>query len=379
MKYVVNTLADRHRKPANWLAPGTPGKVRDTLLAITDYVAAPTRMMPMLARRLGVGTLALKDETERFGLGAFKGVGAFYAVALAVLEEVERRTGVRSTADDFGTEELRSVAAGMTLACATAGNHGAAVAAAASLLGCRAVIIVPHDAAPSRVRKIESQGAQVIQLDEDYDACVTECSEQAAVHGWHIISDTSWLGYERVPTNIMQGYSLVADEAAAALDRSPTHIFLQGGVGSFAGAVAAFARVDPRLSSAKIIVVEPDGYACLQASTEQGSAVELSGETTTILSPLACLKPSDLGWQSLEHAADGFLSVSDAPALAAMRALAAPEGSDPRIAAGAAGCAGLAALFAAETNADLRAHLGLDNRSRVLAFITEGRNDDRIC
>ena len=378
MTFIEHTVQKPQFGAVDWPNGATPAQVRRVLAGMAGYAPTPTRNMPALANRFGIESLALKDETARFGLGAFKGVGAFYAVAMAVFDEVERCTGTRPLIKHFDIATISDITATMTLTCATAGNHGAAVAAAAKMLGCQAVIYVPRDAAPSRIAIIAAQGARVVQLEDNYDACVEACSTHAKENGWHIVSDTSWSGYERVPKHIMQGYSLIADEAAAALDRPPTHIFLQGGVGSFAGAIAGFARADARLKDARIIIVEPEHYACLQASAEIGAAVELTGEALTQLSPLACLRPSDLGWQVLDGAADGFLSVADAPALEAMRVLAAPQSGDPQIIAGAAGCGGLAALFAAEKSSDLRAALDLDTRSRVLAFITEGRNDDRV-
>ncbi len=81
-------------------------------------------------------------------------------------------------------------------------------------------------------------------VDGNYDDAVRQCEQDARANGWQVVSDTSWPGYEDIPTWVMQGYTtLMAEtqEQFAALGIvKPTHVFLQAGVGAFAASVIAF-------------------------------------------------------------------------------------------------------------------------------------------
>ena len=88
---------------------------------------------------------------------------------------------------------------------------------------------------------IEKYGAEVRRVDGNYDDSVRQCAADAAEHGWTVISDTSYPGYMEIPVDVMQGYGVMAAEAIAQLppEEEPTHVFVQGGVGGMAAAVAA--------------------------------------------------------------------------------------------------------------------------------------------
>jgi diaminopropionate ammonia-lyase len=174
-----------------------------------------------------------------------------------------------------------------------------------------------------------------------------------------------------VPRDVMQGYRLMAEEAANQLDAPPTHAFVPGGVGGAAAAVSVQLRA--RYGNAvKLVAVEPEKAACLLASAEAGQPVSVEGDLDTLMAGLACGEPSLLAWQELERAAYAFMAIPDDSAVEAMRLLARRE---PKVVAGESAVAGLAALLLVSRDPMSRGMLGLDAGSRVLIFGTEGATD----
>lgn len=360
-------------------SPGSPGLVvlpaggfrraRAEITAWPDYAPTPLRPLPALAARIGVESVALKDESERFGLGSFKALGGAYAVGEIVKGEVARR-GVAAAAT---TADLRAGLhrlEGLTVACATDGNHGRSVAWGARLVGAECRIFVHQGVSPGRVAAMERLGATVHRQGRHYDDSVRACTAAAAAEGWHVVSDTSWPGYTEVPRMVMQGYRVMVDEA---MDQwagpRPTHVFIQAGVGGVAASVAVQLRARGE-GAARLIVVEPDSAACLLASAGRGELAAASGPLDTIMACLACGEPSLLAWQELERSATAFMTVDDPAAVAAMRLLA-----EWGIVSGESGAAGVAGLCEAASDDVLRSAIGLGPHSRVLVFNTEDATD----
>ena len=338
------------------------------------YQPTPLRDLRNVAGSAAVGSVQLKHEAERFGLGSFKALGGAYAVAALLQAELARR----GNAGAVGTAELvsgrhRGVTGTITVTCATDGNHGRAVAWGAQRFGCRAVIFLHERVSEARATSIARFGAELRRVAGRYDDAVREAERQARAAGWHVVSDTSWPGYTEVPRGIMQGYRLMADEA---LDQwtgePPTHVFVQGGVGGMAAAVSVHLRARLHPPPA-LIVVEPDRAACLLASAELGTPTSVPGELDTVMAGLACAEPSLLAWQELERATCGFMAVPDAAAIRAMRVAA-----DAGIVLGESGAAGLAGLLLAAAEPSARQSLDLRPESRVLLFGTEGATDPEL-
>jgi diaminopropionate ammonia-lyase len=208
-----------------------------------------------------------------------------------------------------------------------------------------------------------------------YDDAVRAAQRTAEKEGWFVVSDTSYAGYTEVPRDVMQGYRLMAEEAAAALPGPPSHVFVQGGVGGLAAAVSAQLRATCGPKAPRLVVVEPEKAACLLASAEAGEASSIDGPLDTLMAGLACGEPSLLAWQELERAAYAFMSIPDQAAVDSMRALARRT---PRIVAGESGVAGLAGMLLAATEPFARAALGLEEDSQVLLFGTEGATDPEL-
>jgi diaminopropionate ammonia-lyase len=339
-----------------------------------DYAPTPLVDLPSVAAMAGVGAVRLKDESGRFGLGSFKALGGAYAVARLLMAELARR-GVAAQASSRDLSEGRYEAAtrGITVTCATDGNHGRSVAWGARTFGCACVIFVHATVSQGRVDAIARYGAEVRRVPGTYDDAVRVAAREAEQQGWFVVSDTSWEGYTTVPVDVMQGYRLMADEAATQwAGAPPTHVFIQGGVGGVAAAVSVQMRA--RFASPPVlVVVEPDRAACLLASAEAGVPTAIPGELDTLMAGLACGEPSLLAWRELERAAAAFMAVPDEAAIDCMRLLAGLG-----VVAGESGVAGLAGLLLAAADPAARATLGLAKDSRVLLFSTEGATDPAL-
>jgi diaminopropionate ammonia-lyase len=358
---------------------GTPGLVtlpaagfrraRAEITSWDGYAPTPLRDLPL------PGTIRLKDESGRFGLGSFKALGGAYAVVNLLAGELARRDIAPSASSaDLAGGRYAEATSRITITSATDGNHGRAVAWAAARFHCRCVIYIHATVSAGREAAIAAFGAEVRRVPGTYDDAVRACARDAAAHGWFVVSDTSWPGYTEVPRDIMQGYRLMADEAADQwTGPPPTHVFIQGGVGGAAAAVAVQTRARWSQPPPAVVVVEPDRAACLLASARAGRLTAVEGDLDTIMAGLACGEPSLLAWQELERATTAFMAIPDAAAIDTMRYLAAQG-----IVAGESGAAGLAAVRLALADPDARAALGLGPESRVLAFSTEGATDPSL-
>ncbi len=332
-------------------------RARATIRSWPGYAATPLHRLDGLAREAGLGTLLFKDESGRFGLGSFKALGGGFAVARAVAAHGRA----------------------ITVTCATDGNHGRAVAWGAARAGCGCVIFVHEGVSAGRRRAIEALGAAVRVVPGTYDDAVRHSAEVAAAEGWILVSDTSWEGYETVPRDVMLGYAVVAEEAIDELGAErPSHVFLQGGVGGFAAAVASVLERRFGPERPRIVVVEPERAACLLASCRAGRPVSFDGTLDTVMAGLACGEPSFLAWRILDEVGDAFLAIPDHAAVATMRLLAESVAGDPPLAIGESGVAGLAGALAVAAVPAFRSTLGLGRESRLLVFGTEGATDPDV-
>lgn len=363
---------------------GTPGMVvlsaagfrraRREITSWNAYAPTPLRDLPELAKAAGLGAIRLKDEASRFGLGSFKALGGAYAIANLLAAEIARRgIAAAATSSELESGRFRVATETITVTCATDGNHGRSVAWGAQRFHCRCVIFVHATVSQARVDAIARFGAEMRRVSGTYDDAVQAAGREAATQGWFLVSDTAYAGYTEVPREVMQGYRLMADEAADQwTGEPPTHAFVQAGVGSAAAAVSVQLRTrfDP---APALVVVEPDQAACLLASAELGELTAVPGGLRTVMAGLACGEPSTLAWQELERGAAAFMAIPDEAAVACMRLLA-----DRGMVAGESGVAGLAGCLLAAADPAARASLVLGPASRVLLFSTEGATDPEL-
>lgn len=351
---------------------------RETITHWPGYAATPLVALPALADRLGVGAIHFKDEGGRFGLGSFKALGGAYAVARLLQAQVSDRLGRPVAMAEITGRAHDDIVSGITVCCATDGNHGRSVAWGAQTFGARCVIFIHATVSEGRKTAIEAYGAEVRRCAGNYDDSVREAQETATREGWFVVSDTSYPGYMEVPKDVMQGYELMAAEAVDALDTPPTHIFLQTGVGGMAAAVTAHVVRRFGADRPTIVLCDPDKSACVLASIQAGEPTPVHGDLDTLMAGLACGEVSALAWEILRDHGDAAMAVTDDAAIAAMKWLAFPTGGDSAIVAGESAVAGLAALAAAMQDDDARRMLGLDATSRVLLFGTEGDTDPAL-
>lgn len=369
-----------HRKPlipadADLLGVSAADEVERFLAHRPNHAPTPLHGLPALADELRVGSIHIKDEGQRLSLGSFKALGGSYAVIRLVLEQASRHLGRPVDIGNLQAPEVRAVAGGMTVACATDGNHGRSVAQGAQLVGARAVIFVHSGVSDERVAAIARYGAEIVRVPGTYDDSVAEASRVCAERGWITVSDTSWVGYERIPGLVMQGYTALIREALRSLPQPPTHVFLQAGVGGFAAAVAGHLAVLFGDERPAVIVVEPVRAACLFDSAKAGRPLRIDHGEPTVMAMLECYEPSLIAWHILSRVADAFMTVDEEDAVGIMNRLARPNGNDPVIVAGESGGVGLAGLRAIARDTGARGILSLDHQSRVLTINTEGPTD----
>jgi diaminopropionate ammonia-lyase len=336
------------------LPDGDVARAVGTLRTWPEHRATPLHRLDGAAQQAGVAEVLYKDESLRFGVGSFKAAGAAWAVSQAV--------------EDAGAAGV----ARPTLACATDGNHGRAVAWAARRFGCEAVVYLPHHALPERERRIRALGARTVHIDGDYDVAVARVQEDAAREGWCLISDTSARPRDEGNLRVLAGYALMVEEVLAVLRGAepPTHVFLQAGVGTLAaGVIAQLAR---RLGDAapRCVLVEPATAACVLRSLAADAPADVDGPLDTAMDCLAAGRVSATAWPILRSWADGAIAIDDAAATNAVHALG--EGRHGSIVATApSGAAGLAGLLEAAANENARGGLDLGPRSRILVIGTE--------
>jgi diaminopropionate ammonia-lyase len=292
-----------------------------------------------------------------------------------VLDAASERLGRVVDITALHAPDVRAIAATMTFACATDGNHGRSVAQGAELVGAKSVVFVHSGVSKERVAAIARFGAEMVRVAGSYDDSVEEAARVADDNGWTIVSDTSWPGYERIPALVMQGYTAMVREALRQLPEPPTHVFVQAGVGGVAAAMAGHLAVALADERPRFVVVEPARAACVYESARAGRPVKIEQGEPTVMAMLECYEPSLIGWRVLSRVADGFMTVEEEDAVAAMKQLARPIGADPAIIAGESGGVGLAGLTRALADRDAREVLGLSPQSRIFLINTEGATD----
>ena len=337
-----------------------------------------------MADFLGVKEVYVKDESYRFGLNAFKVLGGSFAMARYIAKETGKDVS-ELPYSVLTSDKLREEFGQATFFTATDGNHGRGVAWAANRLGQKAVVHMPKGSTQTRLENIAKEGAKVDIQEMNYDDCVRLAAKEAAeTPRGVIVQDTAWDGYEEIPAWIMQGYGTMAMEAGEQLKEygceRPTHIFVQAGVGSLAGAVVGYFSNLYADNPPVFVVVEAEAAACLYkgAAAGDGDIRIVDGDMQTIMAGLACGEPNTISWDILKNHVKVFVSAPDWVAANGMRMLAAPVKGDAPVTSGESGAAPfgtLASVMTMDEYKDLRADIGLDENSRVLLFSTEGDTD----
>ena len=372
--------------PLNEFSSAEASRVQAFHKSFHEY--APTPLIPLnsLARAIGIGSILLKDESKRFGLNSFKVLGGSYAIGRILAERLNRPID-RLTRDELASPTLRKLLGDITFVTATDGNHGRGVAWTARQLGMKAVVFMPKGSALERVEAIRATGAECAVTACNYDNTVRQADTYAREHDGVLVQDTAWEGYEDIPRWVMQGYMTMALECLEQLREAgrsmPTHLFLQAGVGSFAGAMLGgfAAALDDKAPIT--IIVEPHVADCIYTSmiAMDGKPHTVDGEMRTIMAGLACGEPSTVSWGILRDYAFASFSCPDHIAANGMRILAAPKPGDAPVVSGESGAvtAGILEwLMTTKKGRAMAGKLNLSKDSHVLLISTEGDTSPEI-
>jgi diaminopropionate ammonia-lyase len=322
---------NRFRESGPYPAPSCAA--RDFHRSLPGYAPTPLVDCQRLADSLGVRSLHVKDESHRFGLNAFKALGASFA-----MHRLARADAIFSAA--------------------TAGNHGRAVAWSARRLGCSAKIFVPAITVPARIAAIRREGADVCIVDGSYEDAVRRCDRESRERGWQVISDVGYEGYMEIPKWVVEGYETLFLEYEEQRDQAPDVVFIQAGVGGLLCAAADHFR--SQANGPLIVSVEPESADGLleSISSPNGEPCVSKGAQNSIMAGLNCSEVSLTAWPSVRRGVDMFVAIEDGLTIEAMRLL-----GEAGIDSGESGAAGLAGLL------ELRSGF---QGSRVLVVNTEG-------
>ncbi len=382
LRHVSNAQADPARPYGDAerriLSADGLSRAKREITSWPDYAITPLIALSGLAGELGLGAILYKDESKRFGLDSFKALGGAYAVLRVLQRHLVDRYGVQALANDIIAGKHRERVANVTVAAATDGNHGRAVAWGARMFGCLCIIYLHAGVSARRELEIARYGAKIHRVPGGYDDSVRDCTADCREKGWHVVPDTS-IGSDdwTVPSTVMQGYAVMMDEILEQLADAPplSHVFVQGGVGGLAAAISGllWERLGP--DRPRVVVVEPARADCIFRSIEAGTPRRVPGVAESFMACLSAGEISPVAWEILKTAADDVVALPDEAAEECMRLLAAGVAGDPGIVAGESGCAATAGLISASLDDQIRNTLMLDPGSRILVIGSEGATD----
>jgi diaminopropionate ammonia-lyase len=334
-------------RAADWIAPGGRESALGFHRSMPGYAVTPLVEVPAIAESLGVGSVFVKDESNRFGLPAFKVLGASWAVNQAL-----------GPARTFA--ELAALVAGerLTLVTATDGNHGRALAYLARQLGLESRIYVPAGLPADPVQAIRDEGAGVVETGLSYDDAVQAAAASVRA-GDVLIQDTAWPGYEEVPRWIVAGYSTLFAELDEQHPAEIGLVVIPSGVGSLLQSAIEHYRAPGRRTS--VLAVEPVTAACVTESLAAGRPTTVDTSFPTIMAGLNCGTVSTIAWPAIRNGLDAAVAVTD-PEVRAAQALLRSHG----VSTGPCGAAGLAAL---------QVTTSLPSTRSVVLVNTEGSSD----
>tara|TARA_Y100001970_G_scaffold177867_1_gene216701 strand:+ start:105 stop:1244 length:1140 start_codon:yes stop_codon:yes gene_type:complete len=326
----------------------------NTISSWQNYDVTPLVKLNKLSNKLNFNNIFYKDESKRFLLKSFKALGGAYAV-----------------------QKITKGNKSITVATATAGNHGRSVSWGAQRLGLNCKIFISEFVSEARADVIRNLGADIIRVKGNYEASLKECIKQSKKNGWEIIQDVAWEGYEEVPKLTMAGYSVMIKEISNQTDQYITHVFLQAGVGGMAaGAIAGIAKYFKRIP--KIIVVEPEAADCVLQSVETGEMKKIDIKKESIMGGMSCGEVSLVPWRILKNAANSCISIKDDNIAQTVAMLKKKYLSDESIIAGECATPGIISLIGASEDKNIKDKLELNEKSNILLMGCEGDADEKL-
>lgn len=333
-----------------------PKYVQDLLKICPAYHPTPIVRIDDFAP----GGVLLKDESDRMGLGSFKALGGVYAVYRLIAEGWARDQGQPLDPAQTDISVIRDFARDKDLVfvCASAGNHGLSVAAGAQLFGAQARIHLAETVSPDFAKLLQTKGAEVVRSGQVYEDSTAAAMQDANTTGALLLADGSWPGYVSIPSLVMEGYTVLAEEMRRAFEANsqwPTHVALQAGVGGLAAAIAHMVRRNWTVQP-EIFIVEPEYADCLGTSHRAGRLARAEGPVSN-MGRLDCKEASLVAFEALQQADVQYVTISDDSAQSAADTL-----RKHGINTSPSGAAGLAFIR----------QLDLPDRTRALAIISEG-------
>ena len=371
--YTSSTASSYTYNPSTDSPPST-SQIQSFHASLPDFSSTPLTPLPSLAKDLGLGRVYVKNESSRLGLPAFKILGASWGTFSALCSLYN--LSLTSSIEDVGQVAREK---GVVLFAATDGNHGRAVARMAKILGVKARIFVPYFTDRGTRERIGSEGAEVVGVEGDYDAAVAETArvceeltrsgkeEGLGVH----IQDNAFEGYEVIPEYIVEGYSTMLMEVEEQLAKEGLKadaIVTPIGVGSLGTAVVRFAKSNGR--GVKVVAVEPEAAACLNANLREGRHFTIQ-TGKTIMDGMCCGTVSPTAWPILKEGVDVSVTVGERECHDAVQWLQKND-----VDAGPCGAGALAGFKRALE--EKSAELGLRQDSVVVLLCTEGRRDYEV-
>ena len=319
------------------------------------YSPTPLVNLNKLNDKLGFKNIYYKDEDKRFKLKSFKALGGAFAV--------------NKIANEKGD---------ITVATATAGNHGRSVAWGAQRLGLKCKIFISEFVSETRAEAMKDLNADVIRVKGNYDASLKECIKQSKLNNWEIVQDVSWEGYKEVPKLIMAGYTIMIKEIIDQISNDKiTHVFLQAGVGGMAAAmIAGFAKFSDNIP--KFIIVEPENANCVFKSIENNKPTTVNIVKETIMGGMSCGDVSTVAWEILKNSANNCLTISDDTISTTVAMLSEAKLSNEKIIAGECAVPGIIALIGLSNNKEYLKKLDINSNSKILLFGCEGLTDTEM-
>ena len=348
---------------------------------LPGYQPTPLIALNGLASASGIDALWCKHEGYRFEVGSFKPTGPVYAMLSVLKGEIKKATGVETvTTQELIDRKYESATQEIVVSAATSGNHGRALAWGACMFGCRCAIYMNDGVSAGREEAIAGYGAEVVRVPGNYDRAVQRSFADAERLGYFVVSDDKSAEYPHIAREIMQGYAMVADEIVQQFSNAqpPTHVFVPGGGGRFAGATCGHLWDRYGNNHPRVVVVEPTASACLYQSTVENRAATISGDGRSMMDGLVVESASSQAWDILKGGAFAFLTIPDEAAVDAIRQAATGVGGDPPVVIGETGIAAWAGFLAATCDENLCQQLGLDCNSRVVIIATEGATDPEV-
>ena len=332
--------------------------IDDAYLSISNwkgYFPTPLIELNKLSKELGLNKIFYKDESKRFDLKSFKALGGAYAV-----EKVSK-----------GNKDI-------TVATATAGNHGRSVAWGAKRLGLKCKIFISEFVSDARGQAMSDLGADVVKVKGNYERSLIECIQQSTDNNWQIVQDVAWEGYIMVPKFTMAGYTVMMREIVDQITNDQiTHIILQAGVCVIAGAmVAGIARY---LNYIPItIVVEPDSAACVLESIKSGKIEKVEIKRESLMGGMSCGEVSLVPWEILKDSVKYCISLPDDDIAKTMKLLGNASFSKQEIIAGENSAPGVISLITSCEDEKIKEKLKLNKNSNILLIGCEGDTDQEM-